>query len=96
MTKQKIQFKIMRIPLVDKNYNQDSKFNPMPQLYLELFENKKKIKKELINSDYMDYSKIPDSKEFDMFSINSESSNRLNEEKNSSFLFFSIHISFMA
>ena len=84
MTKQKIQFKIMRIPLVDKNYNQDSKFNPMPQLYLELFENKKKIKKELINSDYMDYSKIPDSKEFDMFSINSESSNRLNEEKHES------------
>ena len=84
MTKQKIQFKIMRIPLVDKNYNQESKFNPMSQLYLELFENKKKLKKELINSDYMDYSKIPNSKEnenFDIFSINSDSSNKLDEEK---------------
>ena len=52
MAKKNQRLKVVKVPLGYYPENYQPKFPPMPVLYLELLENKDKVKKEMRNKDY--------------------------------------------
>jgi len=60
MSNRKRNIEIIKVPLSTPVDNRPQEFPRMPRMYLELLENKAKIKQDLINSEYQhDYSQAP-------------------------------------